>query len=252
MIASLLTASHGYVRVIAKSARRPTSAFRSVVQPGRLTNLEFTMVPNRQLQFLRAGHVLLDPLAADARLEKAALLLAVVELVDRCRPAGAREGPLFALCMDYIKVLSCAPPGEEVSLFYAFELSLLALQGVAPTLASCSSCGNVHPVEGGSRQWFSPASGGLVCDRCRVDTGTADARNLTSEVLDVLLDLEMKSDGGLQTRPLESHVARQVGILLHRFLSFHLPGYQLPSALELLRIPPDFPSGGKVQVEEWE
>jgi len=30
-------------------------------------------------------------------------------------------------------------------------------------------------------------------------------------------------------------VRREVGALLHRFLGYHLPGYRLPAALDLLR-----------------
>lgn len=235
VIASLLTAGYGYVRVIAKSARRPASLLRPLVQPGLLTSLEFTLAPHRQLQFLRAGSLILDPLVRAASLEKSAFLLASVELVERCRPSGEREGRLFALCEDFVRVLSCAPPGGEAALFYEFEMALLALQGVAPALDSCSCCGTAVELIGNSGQRFSPASGGVVCGRCGATAVTAEARLLTSAVLVTLRELAALARGRLAAVPLQRQVAREVGVLLHKFMGFHLPGYRLPAALDLLR-----------------
>ena len=90
VVVSLLTSEYGYVRVIAKSARRPRSVLRPLTEPGRLVSVEFSLVPGRSLQYLRSGSLLLDPLGEGASLESSAFLLAALELVDRCRPAGAQ------------------------------------------------------------------------------------------------------------------------------------------------------------------
>ncbi|NCQ33592.1 hypothetical protein GW813_00675, partial [bacterium] len=44
-IASYLTRDHGYVKVIAKAARRPRSQLRPLVEPGRLIGVEFGLDP---------------------------------------------------------------------------------------------------------------------------------------------------------------------------------------------------------------
>ncbi len=250
VIASLLTAEHGYVRVLAKSARRPRSALRPLVQPGRLVSVEFNLAPGRELQYLRTGSVLLDPVTAEGGLDRAAFLLAAVELVDRCRPSDAQERQLFALCHDYVRVLSCAAPGSEASLYYAFELALLELQGVGPALDACIGCGrNVsdeRPV-----CWFDPAGGGVVCSRCGTRSTGGTARTLAPEVLATLRGLAEGSAGKLVAVELARAVARETGILLHRFLAYHLPGYRLPTALDLLRpAPPRCERPGLGSVEE--
>lgn len=66
VIASLLTRELGFVKVLAKAARRPRSRLRPLVEPGRLLNVEFGLDPARELQYLRGGSVLLDPLAEGA------------------------------------------------------------------------------------------------------------------------------------------------------------------------------------------
>jgi len=233
VIASLLTAGYGFVRVIAKAARQARSSLRPLVQPGRLIGVEISLNPRRELQYLRGGSVLLDPLATAATLERSAYLLAALELVDRCRPAAEWQGKLFAVCEDFVRVLSCVSPGSEVSLFYAFELALLELQGVAPALDCCAGCGIALPASMLSGLWFSPASGGVLCRRCGVPN--AGARALSPDVLMVLRQLAAQQGEQWRAGVLHLRVVREVGIALHKFLDYHLPGYRLPRALELLR-----------------
>jgi DNA repair protein RecO (recombination protein O) len=236
IIASLLTRDCGYVRVIAKSARGPRSVLRPLVQPGRLVNLEFTQVSGRDLQYLRGGSLLLDPLARAESLEKNAYLLAAVELVDRCRPAESREEGLFALCEDFLRMLCCAPAGGEAGLFYSFELALLARHGVAPALESCAACGAPLAAEEGE-VLFSPAAGGVICRRCRAAREGEAGRSIDREVWRALRELAARRPDGPAPAPLPRPVERELGILLHRFLGYHLPGYRLPAALDLLRPP---------------
>ncbi len=233
VIASLLTAGFGFVRVVAKAARLARSSLRPLVQPGRLVGVEISLNPRRELQYLRGGNVLLDPLATAATLERSAYLLAALELVDRCRPAAEWQGKLFAVCEDFVEVLSCAAPGSEVSLFYAFELALLELQGVAPALDCCAGCGMPLPASTCAGLWFSPAMGGVMCGRCGVPN--AGARVLSPDVLMALRQLATRRGGQGRTCVLHLGAVREVGVALHKFLAYHLPGYRLPRALELLR-----------------
>jgi DNA repair protein RecO (recombination protein O) len=243
VIASLLTADHGPLRVIAKGARRPHSALRPLVQPGFLVEVEYGLTPGRQLQYLRGGTVVLDPLATAPTLERHAFLLAAVELADRCPLTAARGGELYELCHDYVRVLSCAAPGQEALLFYGFELSLLRLQGLCPQVEACTVCGRVVAIrEPGT--WFVPGGGGLVCGDCRRQEGAAEdpsglataGRALPREVRGLLRRLASAPPAAdPDDSPPARWAVRELGILLHRFQEYHLPGYRLPAALGLLR-----------------
>ncbi|MFH1844683.1 MAG: DNA repair protein RecO [bacterium] len=237
VVVSLLTAEHGYQRAIAKAARRPASVLRPLVQPGRLTRVEISLIPDRELQYLRGGSVVLDSLARTACLETSVFLLAVVELVDRCRPSGAREGDLFALCHRYVRMLSSSPSGNEAYQFYAFESALLDLQGVAPVLNDCSNCGKQLFPGAETGLWFSPASGGVVCGPCAGNGAANTGRMLDATVWQAMRDLSRGAATSGDERP--RWVTRELGILLHHFLGYHLPGYRLPASLELLRPLPE-------------
>jgi len=234
VIASALTAEHGLVRLMAKGARQTRSRLRSLVQPGHLADLEFSLDPDRDLQYLRGGSLVLDPLADSATLERTAYLLAALEIVDRCRPGHGHEAGLFALCEDYVQVLSCADTGREAALYYAFEIALLDLQGVRPQLEDCTQCARDRDDLAGGALWLSPAAGGLVCADCATGGGAAGARPLTDAALGVWNELA-SAPQGWPALDMSRSIARDWGVMLHRFLEYHLPGYRLPTALDLLR-----------------
>jgi DNA repair protein RecO (recombination protein O) len=234
VVVSLLTAHHGAVRAIAKGARLAQSRLQPLVQPGRLIDAEVTLTPGRDLQFLRGGDLHLDPLAVGATLERSVYLQAALEIVDRARPGDDRPDDLFRLCEEFVRVLSSAVAGGESAVYCAFEFALLELQGIRPQLAACVQCERSLAEVFPDGTWLDPAAGGLVCGVCRIRTAAAGARPLTAETLAAWPEI-----GGAPqrwpNRAWSRPVAREWGILLHRFLEYHLPGYRLPAALDLLR-----------------
>jgi DNA repair protein RecO (recombination protein O) len=252
-VVSLLTHDHGYVKVIAKAARSGRSRLRPLIEPGRLVNVEFSLDPGRELQFLRGGEVELDPLAEHATLEKSAYLLSALELVDRCRPLGGGHGiqadhaappvvaHLFEVCGRFVRILSSQACHRPALLFFAFEWELLARHGMAPEVSSCVACGRPRDELEPSTLQFSPAEGGVVCGRCVQGGGVQGGRPLGREAWDHFRDLarvgiDLEQD---EKPPLTRPLRREMGALLHRFLGYHLPGYRLPAALDLLRAEKD-------------
>ncbi len=239
-IASYLTRDHGFVKVIAKAARRSRSKLRPLVEPGRLLNVEYSVDPKRDLQYLKGGSVVLDPLFEGGSLEKSAFLLGALELVERCRPRenGTSEvslDRLFAVCEEYVRVLSspsCVDPGL---LFFSFEWEFLRIHGLAPEVHSCNSCARSGFAGDTGVLWFHPAEGGLVCGSCHNLNGGMGGHPLSEETLAYM---EAMASGGLADpshEPIPRLLRRELGAQLHRFMGYHLPGYRLPAALDLLR-----------------
>jgi DNA repair protein RecO (recombination protein O) len=241
-VVSLLTRDHGYVKVIAKAARRPLSTLRALVEPGRLVSVEFSLDPARELQYLRGGGVDLDPLGGEPTLERSAYLLGALELVDRCRPAAAlaraddSAAELFAVCGAFLRMLS-SPAGPDPALaFFAFEWELLDRHGLAPDLARCCACGLAVSAVAGAARRFSAAEGGLMCGACARGGADEGCRPLGDQALALLAALAAAGLAAAWTLPVPTApVRREIGGHLHRFLGYHLPGYRLPGALDLLR-----------------
>ncbi len=245
-IASYLTRDHGYVKVIAKAARRPRSRLRSLVEPGRLIAAEFGLDPGRQLQYLRGGSVHLDGLGCEPTLERSAFLLGALELVDRCRPrepsdAGPAAGldtlTLFAVCEEFVRILSsptCAMPDLA---FFALEWNLLGLHGLAPDLTCCGACGDDLTVAEAENSWLAVAEGSVLCGACcKSDEADRSAgRPISPQALSIFQTLARSSVLVPDVDGWSRSLRREIGALLHGFLGYHLPGYRLPTALDLLR-----------------
>ncbi len=241
-IASLLTGDHGFVKVLAKAARRPRSRLRPLVEPGRLVEVEFTVDETRELQYLRGGSVLLDPMGAAPSLVRSAYLLAALELMDRCRPAAGAPGGgggLFEVCEDFVRVLSSPTCGHPALLFFHLEWQLLDRHGLAPQPATCACCGREAAVADAGTLWFDPAEGGVVCGPCALDGPGAGRRSLSREAWEALGALAAPDTTLLASIDPTASLRREVGGHLHRFLGYHLPGYRLPTALDLLRVGKD-------------
>lgn len=236
VIASMVTGEHGYVRMIAKGARSERSTLRPLVQPGRLVNVEFGLRPDRELQYLKGGQVLLDTQMGDGGLERTAYVLAVVELADRCRPSGDRDRDVFVLCRSFLQMLSSRSPGDA-GLFYAFEFNLLDLHGIGPEIGSCAHCGSTGEEDPARGARFCPDVGGLVCRSCGAEGIGGFGRPLTRGAHEILLGIDRGDGEAIAVVASDSALRREIGIHLHGFLQFHVPTYRLPAALELLRRP---------------
>jgi recombinational DNA repair protein (RecF pathway) len=136
-------------------------------------------------------------------------------------------------------MLSSRTCSRPALLFFAFEWDLLARHGMAPEVSSCVSCGKDL---GGAEPYslrFNPAEGGVVCGACTAHDAAGGGRPVGREALARLQDMARArvamevalGDGEPLSRPMR----RELGALLHRFLGYHLPGYRLPAALDLLR-----------------
>jgi len=238
VIASLLTRELGFVRVMAKAARRQRSNLRPLVEPGRLVNVDFSLNSQRELQYLRSGSVNLDPMSCFQDLERSAFLLASLELVDRCRPPQAADGgsapeELFAVCDAFIRMLSSQSSVGPTRLFFAFEWQLLRRHGFDPEVDCCCSCGDTATAGDHTHvMWFSASEGGLLCSTCGRHGG---GRPLSVQALKEFNTYDQGIVPDRENEDMSRALRREVGAHLHRFLGFHLPGYRLPTALDLLR-----------------
>ncbi len=239
VIASLLTRELGFVRVLAKAARRPHSRLRALVEPGRLLNVDFSLDQSRELQYLRSGSVDLDPLSTGFSLEQSAFLLAALELVDRCRPVqvpdgGAPGADLYEVCDVFIRMLSSLENTNPARIFFAFEWQLLVRHGLEPELAHCAVCGTTVELENEAKAlWFSASEGGLVCSNCGRNSNIG--RPLSSVALQEFRSYNTGAFLEEDHMEMNRALRREAGAHLHRFLGFHLPGYRLPTALDLLK-----------------
>ena len=156
-IVTLATPEHGKVRGVAKGVRRTKSRIGARLEPlGHVTMLCWR---GRELDVITQVEVLepFRPLRED--LSRLVPAMTMLEIADQASLERHAAPELFALLLGALRTLSTS---SSPLVLAGFLWRFLAVEGVAPVVLSCASCGSPAPLVA-----FDPAEGGFLCRRCR-------------------------------------------------------------------------------------
>ena len=156
-IVTLMTKGHGKVRAVAKGVRRTTSKFGGRLEP--LSHVTMLCWQGRELDIVNQAEVTdaFRTVREDlARMAKAFTVLEVVDQLAQERHANAR---LYDMLVGALRALEA---DDAPLLVPAFCLKALALEGSAPVLEECASCGARRDLVA-----FDLLEGGVLCRSCR-------------------------------------------------------------------------------------
>ncbi|GAA1169627.1 DNA repair protein RecO [Nesterenkonia xinjiangensis] len=216
-IITMLTASHGLVRGVAKGVRRTSSKFGATVEPFMVADVQ--LVHGRSLdivtQAISQGSYG-AMIVADYDKYTAANIMA--EAAERLTESeGLDSRPQFRLLHGALSALARGVHEPDLVL-NSYLLRALSTAGWAVTWTSCVACGRPGPQPG-----FHAALGGPVCDDCR-PPGT---RQITAGTADLLHALQQGSwqvarsadrqarheAGGVVTSYVQHHLERRLSSL---------------------------------------
>lgn len=227
-IVVVFTRDFGMVRLVAKGARTTPSRFGFSLEPLSRSRLVFYQKPDRDLQLLSKAEVV-DPVGSRlSNLTRLAHAQAATELIDRLVWGEEPQADLYDLLARTLDVTARAPVAGLAAVTIAFDLQVASLLGYRPRFDACAGCGAALS----PRRLFSPARGGLLCDRCAA--GEPGSIQLSA---DALAGLAL-----LSTRPVEDagqflEVPRTGEILrvIEAFLMHHFQKFRGLRSLDVLR-----------------
>jgi len=213
-IITILTRRHGKLRGVAKGVRRTSSKFGARLEPFAYVDLQiregrsldiFTSVVSRSL----FGKDFLDDYARYTAAE------VMVEIADKL---VAEEGEpalqQYLLLVGGLRALgegTVDGPRPASMILDSYILRAVSLAGYAPQLDSCAICGAPGP-----HGYFHPASGGMVCARCR-PPGSVAVSPATLNYLVALLTGDWPA-----TRDVPEYRISEGSGLVRSFLNWHL------------------------------
>jgi DNA repair protein RecO (recombination protein O) len=214
-IAVVYTREHGMVKLVAKGARKTPSRFGYALEPLTRGRYVYYLKTDRDLHLLSQADTLAPTGSRIQDLERLA------------------HAELFDLLAAVLEAVPAVPPAALPALTIAFELQVASLLGYRPRLDACAECGGTLS----PRRLFSPARGGLLCDRC-----SGEEPGTVALSADALAGLSL-----LLTRPVgeagEYFEVRRAGEILRvveAFLRHHFQRFKGLRSLELLRtLPPE-------------
>lgn len=159
-ILHVFTPDLGRRSVIARGARRPKSKLGGRLEPPSHVVLQLHEGRGDIATVTGVETIAALPRLRE-RLDSIDAALHACDDVGRLFGDGEPHPPIFHLLVNYLGQLDADPALAGVHHQLAFRLKLLLGAGVAPHLASCTSCGSPGPLVA-----FSGAEGGMLCDRC--------------------------------------------------------------------------------------
>ncbi|HEY6952651.1 MAG TPA: DNA repair protein RecO [Bacteroidota bacterium] len=166
-IVSFYTSQFGKLKGIAKGARRADNKFGSSLEPLSYVTLVIYKKEQRDLHLISQCDSIRSFGKIRDTIEKLAVGLSILELVDQLAHEEEENRALFSLIVDTLGALDGSPKNVE-SLGRAFQIRVAALLGYAPSLEVCSECGKtLVDGEGQSAVGFHLANGAVTCSDCR-------------------------------------------------------------------------------------
>ncbi|HET9732711.1 MAG TPA: DNA repair protein RecO [Acidimicrobiales bacterium] len=209
-IITFMTLGRGKVRAVAKGVRRTKSRFGARLEP--MVHVSLLLYEGRELDVVTQAESIDHFRALREDLDgvgRAAAMLEAVEQVAQERHADPR---LYRMLVGALRALSETGSALVVP---AFFLKLLALEGFAPVLERCASCGDgdVELIA------FDLEQGGALCRSCRRGEGIdADTLALMGRILggglaSVLAEDRPAGAGRIEavaSRAMEHHLERRL------------------------------------------
>ena len=159
-IVTLVTEQHGKVRAVAKGVRRTTSKFGSRLEP--LSHVALLGWQGRgDLDIINQVEVLDTHRVVREDLDRMSAAMVMLEVVDQVAQERHSNPRLYEMLVGGIAALS---ERNSPMVAPAFLLKVLVLEGAAPVLDVCVSCGQE---DASALVAFDLVEGGVLCRACR-------------------------------------------------------------------------------------
>ncbi len=219
-LVTLLTATHGKLRAVAKGARRPVSRLGPALLP--FNHCRLLLWQGRSLDGISQAEVVssFSPLRED--LGKIAAAMYISELVNELVPE--RSGPdretaaFFRLTLALLNILESGLC-QDLALHYG-ELHMLSLAGFRPRLNLCGACGARFASSGSGDAYFAPSAGVCYCGNCvgrNEGVGAGNCFRVSGAVIEVVQRLLRTPPGELPRLGLADETLRRLGEFLHTY-----------------------------------
>ena len=224
-ILTLLTPG-GKLNALARGIRKPTS--RKVGHLGLFYRSQLMVARGRNLDTITQAQSLEEFEGLRGDLLRFTFACYAGELVERFAQEGEDSAPLYELLTETLRHLAEEP---DLRLWIRhFELRVLAYSGYQPELFVCVHC---HEALQPQTNFFDPAQGGMLCQRCGQNQPRARAVSLNAQK--VLRYLQAHDAGGVATVRVGRVTHTEIESLLHAYLEYTLER-ELKSVVFLQRL----------------
>jgi len=215
LILTFYTRSFGKIKGIVRGARGPRSSCGGANME-IFARDEIVFYERRRSDIFTISQCDLLEFFAPIResLEKTAYAAYLAELLDSVTALGDKNPEAFDLLLNSLKLLSGESSAKRVARI--FEIKLLHIMGLMPTLEACANCGGRTEIS--SR--FSFRHGGLICKNCRQsDKAAVPILAGTAKFMEHIRSSPFEKVARVKVA---AQVGKELEAILRRFLDYHI------------------------------
>ena len=216
LILNFYTKDFGKIKGIVRGVRGPHAqygggslevfAYDSIVFYERKTSEFYTISQCDLLEFF-------NPVRES--LERLAYATYIIELLDSVTALADKNQDVFELLLNSLKLLSGQSSAKRVTRI--FEIKLLSLLGLMPSLSLCANCGQPIP-DSGMR--FSIHHGGLICRTCF--DKAPDAQPILPGTVKFIEHIRSSPFEKVERVKVAAKVGEELEAILRKFLDYHI------------------------------
>ena len=204
---------NGKLKLLARGARRPKSAFGASLEPFTQTKIIFYRRELKDIYSLSDTEIVNEYARIRNSPRKIVGAQAVCEFLDRATIHGPSQPRLYRLALAALKTVQDSNSIEELrSAVYSFLLLGAGLLGFRPNLTNCVRC------KKRATNIFSISYGGLVCNRAEDRDGMVIPSKMVSDLRRLY---------GLKEPLTDLDHLELVDRLVRNYLEYHIEGLHL-------------------------
>jgi len=224
LISRIYTKEFGKISVLARGAKKVKSGKAGILEPMNIVELQINFNESRDLQILREISINQNLSQIRSNIQKLAIGLVMVEILDKTTQSNDQSEILFRLIKKSLITL-CNSSINHLTLLLFYYLQLSKYSGFNPIHEHCYQC-NEFLIEA----IFHSQNGHLYCKNCNHNDGIY----LSKEKLQFLKLLSTTHINNLKSVEINSEAIHVLGKYLIQFMAFHLQGMHNIKSLNFL------------------
>ena len=221
-LVTLFTREKGILKLTAKGSRTMKSRFGAALEPLTVIKIVYYHKETREIQFLSQADIIARFPTLQEDLGKLGYACACCELIFRTQPSEEPKPRLYPVLLETFTAMN--EVADPVVLFHAFQMKLLRILGLSPTLDRCRNCEktSTETQTSHSTSWwnFHIAEGRYTCSNC---TKHSSALQLTGETLGLLNNFLKSPMNNLLRFKISPTAKIEIENFYRAYFSYHLP-----------------------------
>ncbi|MED3563753.1 DNA repair protein RecO [Bacillus xiapuensis] len=227
-IVTIYTREWGKVGVMARGAKKPNSRLSSITQ--LFTHGYFLIQKGTGLGSLQQGELITSMRSIGEDIFLTAYASYIVELTDKCTEDQKPNPFHFELLFQTLNYLNEGYDPDVLMNIY--EMKMLNVMGLNPTLNQCSVCGSTDGIFS-----FSMREGGIICHRClEKDPYHIKISQATVKLLRLFYFFDLSRLGNISVKPeTKAELKKVISTYYDEYSGLHLKTKKFLNSMDQFR-----------------